>query len=503
MMASAKRILILLLVMLFCIGCQPTPEVDAVKQKDTNVLIDAVRREQENHDEAQTISDLPERFLSDFYTSTQNVHVVADVPIDVLSETGSFPMLRVGHRYLTDDERLTICRRLFGCEHLYVYEYRLTREMLLKEIERYMQEPTPEQQKEWMRDTESTEEELSEMLERRRQIAADLQRQYNELSPDEPPVPLTEWFGAVPDYSEDYENHRNSISLVKSDADTNDLSFLDHVNVCADECDRPIEYQIAMSDIDDSTTSIWFFNNSHKFGTERIDRKDYDKPHEGASVKPNDAIATVKACFEGICDFTATDVFWANNADTDGDLIGLNDRTRWAYCIHFTENHSGAHMPYCAASAYEQTDDYIWAWDYASLTAAVDGDGRLLSLIWLAPLKATDVIAQSTTLLPYDEIRSRFETHMTRMLADADKRDATLTVDSASLGLFRIREPNDPDAGLLVPVWFFTGMLEYSDEQKELHRDHVNSEGIYYDAMNPLLIINAVDGSIIDPWKGY
>ena len=35
--------IIILSFLLLCVGCQPTPEVDAVKQKNTNQLIEAVK----------------------------------------------------------------------------------------------------------------------------------------------------------------------------------------------------------------------------------------------------------------------------------------------------------------------------------------------------------------------------------------------------------------------------------------------------------------------------
>ncbi|MBR3037532.1 MAG: hypothetical protein IKI52_02400, partial [Clostridia bacterium] len=67
------------------------------------------------------------------------------------------------------------------------------------------------------------------------------------------------------------------------------------------------------------------------------------------------------------------------------------------------------------------------------------------------------------------------------------------TVDDVQLGLFRIREQNSPDTGLLVPVWFFTGsQVNDWDEQ-------INQWG----TSSPLCVINAIDGSIIDVHKGY
>ena len=76
--------------------------------------------------------------------------------------------------------------------------------------------------------------------------------------------------------------------------------------------------------------------------------------------------------------------------------------------------------------------------------------------------------------------------------------DGEITVDDVQLGLLSIREKNDMEHGLLVPVWFFTGTFRCSEAQRSERSDVQN-----YDSFNPLLIINAVDGSIIDPWVGY
>jgi hypothetical protein len=73
------------------------------------------------------------------------------------------------------------------------------------------------------------------------------------------------------------------------------------------------------------------------------------------------------------------------------------------------------------------------------------------------------------------------------------------------LGLYRVREQNSFDTGLLVPAWFFTGTLTYSEsvQAERLQIGFQDWETFRFDSLNPLLIVNAVDGSIIDPQKGY
>ena len=487
----------LLIAALLLCACQPTPEVDAVKQKDTNVLIETVKADQqEQQSSGDTLppvkEQLPERFACDFYTTAQNVHVIGDAPLEVLT-SGTFPMLRVEHRYLSDTERLTIVKRLLKSDDLYIYEYRPTREALERMIRELMQEPTPEDKAAYMADF-GTEEEWQEMMEHRKETLAQYQKQYNEMTDDTLPA-LLRWSGTAPVYSKDFEHNSNLMMIVNSESVS---GFFDYAIVWANECDRPIEFQIASRDIRDSTT-VWSFNIVGKPGTERIDPSEYDTPHDGAKATPNDAIRVVQSYFDGFGPFAASDVYWSNNAATDGDGKGINAQTRWAYLVRLSPIRYGATGVYCQCSAYEDSEnEYVRMWDYESLDAAVDGDGNLISLIWLAPLKVTDVIAESTTLLPYEEIQKIFEQQMNRMMAFDEENGGTLTVDSVQLGLFRIREKNNMNSGFLVPVWFFTG----HQENAETHRGEYG-DGFAYDNLNPLVIINAIDGTIIDPQKGY
>lgn len=503
-----KRVFLFVLALSVLIACVPTPEEDAVKQKDTNVLIDTVKSEQESGTQtgaaALPVSEqLPERFQCEFTTSQKNVHVTADVPIEILSMTGSFPMLRVEHRFFSDAERLTIVKRLLKSDDLYIYEYRPTREALERMIRELMQEPTPEDKAEFMADF-GTEEEWQQMMERRKETLEQYQKQYNEMSDDTLP-PLLRWSGAAPEYDKDFEHNSNQIMIVNSESVS---GFFDYANIWANECDRPIEFEIARRDVYDITT-VWFFDNPNKFGTERIDPNNYDTPHEGANLTPNDAIKIVQSYFDGFGSFAASDVYWANNAATDGDVKGIQSNTRWAYLIHLSPVTNGAYQMYCSGSAGDDDPDtqFVGYWDYETLMAAVDGEGTLLSVVWVAPLKVTEVIAESTPLLPYEEIQKIFMRQMDRVFFWERHQDGTLAVDSVQLGLFRIREKGNINTGLLVPAWFFTGTFTYSEEQKAKNMAEGESEEqaaeSHFDSLNALCIINAIDGNIIDPYKGY
>ena len=77
-----KRIYsILLVTLLLLCACQPTPEEDAVKQKETNVLIDTVLNDQQEAGETQP--SVKEQFPDDTevsytYNALGQLHTVLD-----------------------------------------------------------------------------------------------------------------------------------------------------------------------------------------------------------------------------------------------------------------------------------------------------------------------------------------------------------------------------------------------------------------------------------------
>ncbi len=498
-----KRICILLLAALLLAACQPTPNYDAVKQKNTKVLIDTVQEEQEQAKPLPVYTDAEtqRRFQCDFTTSSASVHVTADVPIELLSDTGSFPTLRVAHRYLSDAERTLLAQRLLNSESLYIWEYRMTRELLEKQIRIYIQEPAPEEKEAWMRETGSSEADWESLQKRRQEQLEALQKQYNALPADDPSPSLPVWDGTAPEFCEDYTRHNDQV-IVRDAYDTDALERLDYVTVWADEADRPIEFKAAETD-DLDMTSVWFFANAKK-DTVRIRPEDYDKPYGSAAVSPDAAIEKLQAIFDGVARFRAADVFWTNNGteNEQGKLIV----TRSAYLIVLTSEFYGANTPYCRTMVYDNAEtNVVRFWSNEALMAAVDGDGNLISLCWLAPLEATEVIAERTKLLSEEELQTIFEAQIGRQLVGEEYRNSSLRVDTVQLGLYRVREQNSFDTGLLVPAWFFTGTLTYSEPvQSERRQIGIQDWDVFhFDSLNPLLIVNAVDGSIIDPQKGY
>ena len=117
-------------------------------------------------------------------------------------------------------------------------------------------------------------------------------------------------------------------------------------------------------------------------------------------------------------------------------------------------------------------------------------------------LKDLQTLVEDAHLLPFDAVMERFD-QMVRvkyegMMADpgwGGIRSMEVRVDRIELSLERVIQPDNIDGGLLVPVWSFFGSI--------LCTRPGDSFNHAYDPTVPFLTLNAVDGTLIDPRKGY
>ena len=488
-----KKILaVLFATILFC-ACVPTPEQDAVKQKDTNVLIDTViaadQQEQEQKQEQQgeavstptPVKDtVPERFTCDF-TTNDGAKIEGDVRIRVLTD-GVFPMLRVERRCVTDTERLTLAKRLLHAEDLYIYQDVLDRRSVEDMIRGLMDEPTFEQYRKDYGMSTATEEDYEEFLAYRREQRAYWQEYYRNIPTDGSAMPFQQWDGSAP------TGETTFLHIVTESEGRTNIGFQPNIIVFRDGSSRVMAYTEPQSDRKKNADAFGF-NLTGKPGVERIEPEDYDVIHDGATVAPRTAADAVLPIFDGIVDLCVDDIYWSNNADTDGDGAGIVGT--YGYLVRLTPIYDGSATPYINVHGIhpdrdEIESEYAPEWDYESVIAAVSTEGRLLSLSWYGTSKVTDTIAESTPLLPFDEIMRLFEQQMNRQMYGSG---AKVQVTGVKLGLFRIREKNSMETGLMVPAWILGGTYYGADGT---HRE-----------LSPLCVINAIDGSIIDAHKGY
>ncbi|MCR5611864.1 MAG: DUF6034 family protein [Clostridiales bacterium] len=488
-----KRIIaVLCALMLVLAGCQPTPEQDAVKQKNTNQLIDKVKTGTETTAEpGAELKPIRERFPDRFEisadTETRHVHVSASVPIEILTEN-EFPILRVERTFLTDEERLTVYRRLFGKDDLYVYEERTTRAGVMEMIERLMEEPSEEEKAFYMEEEGGTEEGWQEILKKRAESIEEYWELYNSLPEDDTLEPFSRWDGSLPELGED-------VYIVGDPNGSGSIYEVAYGYVL--NSDRAVSFTLPSAK--EAPVGPGWFMPTWKEGTERIDPGEYGIPHQGASVTPESALRLTMSVIEGIAEYTVSDIYWAHNGFIDGDSAGeIGD---YAYLVELVPYCGEAEMlfvPACANSFTEGEDVYAGSWEYPRILASVSPEGELWGFEWYSPQKITETVAGSTPLLPIGDIIDIAMRQINRRFPDRMDEKGRLVITRVRLGLFRISETNNFGSGLLVPVWFIScGSFVPAPGAQGV------PNGYSSQPQEPLVVINAVDGSIIDPQKGY
>jgi hypothetical protein len=134
-----------------------------------------------------------------------------------------------------------------------------------------------------------------------------------------------------------------------------------------------------------------------------------------------------------------------------------------------------------------------WYYERCSIEVCPDG---ITSVAWTSPHKIIETVTEDANMRPFSEIAEIFD-NMFRMKYDAQGMKNEVQITQVTLTLRRIMEQNNIGYGLFVPVWNFYGMQTVS------YPDYPEEPPMTMASANPLLILNGIDGTVIDLDKGY
>ncbi len=164
---------------------------------------------------------------------------------------------------------------------------------------------------------------------------------------------------------------------------------------------------------------------------------------------------------------------------------------------------------YWAYSASEETNPDTVSWHMESIQIYVDEEG-ICCFRWESPTSEPSVKAEQSALLPFEEIAAIADATLPLVVTGPTEGSSLVEVDringeetfldveitQVSLTLMRIRDKGSLQ-GTIVPVWDFWGTREWYDDDQE----KVGSQIDY--SVQPLLTLNAVDGSVVSRLLGY
>ena len=151
------------------------------------------------------------------------------------------------------------------------------------------------------------------------------------------------------------------------------------------------------------------------------------------------------------------------------------------------------------------------SWDLENILLDVGKNG-VLCFAWTAPSTKPVVRQAESTLLPFEEIASIANTMLPEVIVGPKETpltqldqyngfDTRMDVDitKVSLSLMRIRDKGSLQ-GTIVPVWDFWGTSDWYDAEPNAYG--YQEKGMNYE-FQPMLTLNAVDGTVVDRQLGY
>lgn len=179
-----------------------------------------------------------------------------------------------------------------------------------------------------------------------------------------------------------------------------------------------------------------------------------------------------------------------------------------------TQTHDGTVYQDCQYwyySASEETNPDTVSWKLESIYLDVGKDG-ILSFNWTAPSTQPVVRQAESTLLPFEEIASIADAMLPEVIVGPKETPLTqldqyngfetrmdVDITKVSLSLMRIRDKGSLQ-GTIVPVWDFWGTSDWYDAEPNAYG--YNEKGMRYE-YQPMLTLNAVDGTVVNRQLGY
>ena len=495
-----KRIIILCLSLALLFACVPTPEEEFVSHKDADQML-----------ESATVDDVPVVPIREQYGIPETLtdeEVFADgaftIRIDArveVPDTNAIPILRVERDVVDQKTVTTIFNRLCAGRTLYRSgDSSMTKTQIAERINELL----------------TTLEDPSLDAGTRASFEAQV-------------ASLKEQFPTAPDSADELIASDGTMYSYPCRDNADSPEFLRYgLRLQTNDDLPPLFFDVRITDPDNPNTTengkdaqkssyLGFMDDRNRAhggdGQTRIAIRNPDEPTElndypQVTYLPKQAIEDAK---QFLADVGLNDI-----APDAIALVFDGAQAVYGYQINCVRVFGGINGTNLHATTYlDMNERYAPEWDYEEIELYIDAQG-VYDFSWGYPVRVTETLKDATKLLPFEKIIETFKSRIwtenavwiVTDLASAggDEQGFCTTgldfeITRITLSLQRVMEPNRFDSGMLVPVWNFWGVKRMIDthkttgEQKTIVRD---------DRMtNPFLSINAIDGSVIDPWVGY
>ncbi len=479
-MKRNKRIAALIatgMVALSLAGCQPTPERQAVVNKQGGALEQKIAAPQSDETASQQGETLyeklgaPQHLSEEWQGGTLSIRADAEV---VLPDAAQVSVVRAARRAFTQEEVDRVGQALFGKEAVYIENILLTKEQIesfLVEERRFLAES------EAAGDTQFVEK------------AKESIRIYEELYPDTPSA-------------SDIQETDLTLREITSGSNINEKT--QGVDVTCALGEEQFHFSV-YNDLEMPYISMSAFNGMG-FGSVPIDAPyGLDITKEQAEEKARSIVSAIG--IDGDYAFAHAGIA------TEAGAEALSQR-RWGWACVFTRMINDCPATYTVDDVGSNMDSELKApVSYETVVVVVDDMGAI-GFGWSNPLEITAVENENVALLPFEEIKQRAYAQLEAKYADirtmANPDLLGVNVTGIRFGMARVDRPDSGDYYYL-PVWDFYNEGAFPENPDNEPIETIDEQGdviggVYsgyaletYNAVT----INAIDGSVIDRLIGH
>ena len=478
-----KRICCLLMVLSLLLACQPTPEVEPVAQKDSEALIERVEVAEED---VADMAEAPEtRHITRELTEVSQ-RTGIDITIDadvVLPETDAIPVARVKDGSLD----MSVLEN--------IWEIVGNGSGMLEDFPRSYYEG---QASMWMEYREAGNLDKYSSFEEMDAAISELLAEAA-TKPAEPvflPESPMDVMQTGEKLHDTYDCSEGAVNFYGwSDQETVYNMWLNATSGGGNGFTRDIEMDYELNDYQNSVNPLNIYLPAIERGEFRVQLP--ERSIEDAQAYAEQLLADI-----GITDFACVVARIAPLIPRFFDE--QQDVCPCAYELLFTRQVAGVNVTYndvtdSGGRLYRDTPDYTPSWGYERIQLLVD-DAGVLYMAYPPLYEVTEIVTERAEILSLEEAVASFEQMIGYQYAayETGQRelcdDAYLCIDEIRLGLTRIAEKNAQQQGYLVPSWTFFGSYDL---------DGFWPDGEGHHGTEAILIVNALDGSIIDPDRGF
>lgn len=476
----------IVLLILFCTGCQKTPETDAVKSKNDNSFdVNSIATAPETHPQEE-ILDIA--YNAEFTSSDGSVHFQMD--INQALAPRNMPIVRVSSHFLTAEDAKRVAFTLFPDATFYEAEPSSSMNFSKSEIQKKIQR--------WSQYT--TEEAMQSLYGGNARwgdtsVVKDFIERYTELyesAPEDNPHSICQWTMRK---TSEYLLPKEELSSADTSGDNDEISAQFNVDGI------PYYFTAATRNRSDFKVNMISLVIEDGASPYNIDSRIFDSLLCKKEEPTEEQIVSVKSKAEQWLNQFGLGEWMVDEAYVSHGFDEMEDE--YVICVNATpmlNQVPALRRPQLAS--LRDPNGYSPGQYYTEANFKFAPGGELMSFTLFTPLDIQEIVNENAAVMDTTDLLDRAKELLALSDAyeygfggylDAIEEDVkcSVTISDMEYGLSRVRVPDQDDSYYYIPSIILKGMSEYVG---------MESGTTYYFSEVPmvLIILNAADGSVIN-----